>query len=462
MELLNSIVTFFNNLLWGSILIIALIAIGSYFTFKTKFVQFRMIKEMFKLLTDGVGEKDSQKISSFQAFCISTASRVGTGNIAGVSTAIAVGGAGSVFWMWLIALIGSASSFVESTLAQVYKIKDGDGYRGGPAYYMEKGLNNRKMGILFSILITIAFGFIFNAVQSNTIANAFENSFGFNKTIIGIILVLLTGSVIFGGVKRIAKVSEMIVPVFAVAYILVALFVVVTNIGKLPEIFVNIFKGAFGIEQVAGGAIGATILQGVKRGLFSNEAGMGSAPNAAATADVSHPVKQGLIQTLGVFTDTIVICTCTAFIVLISGLENSGAEGIVLSQNALVSEIGNFGSLFLSICIFLFAFSSIIGNYYYGQSNIEFISTNKILMLFYRVIVLGMVMFGTLADVPLVWNMADLSMGLMAIVNLIAIVMLSKVAFYVLEDYENQKKNGIENPVFKSKNIKGLDTDCWK
>lgn len=462
MELLNSIVTFFNNLLWGSILIIALIAIGSYFTFKTRFVQFRMIKEMFKLLTDGVGEKDSQKISSFQAFCISTASRVGTGNIAGVSTAIAVGGAGSVFWMWLIALIGSASSFVESTLAQVYKIKDGDGYRGGPAYYMEKGLNNRKMGILFSILITIAFGFIFNAVQSNTIANAFENSFGFNKTIIGIILVLLTGSVIFGGVKRIAKVSEMIVPVFAVAYILVALFVVATNIGKLPEIFVNIFKGAFGVEQVAGGAIGATILQGVKRGLFSNEAGMGSAPNAAATADVSHPVKQGLIQTLGVFTDTIVICTCTAFIVLISGLENSGAEGIVLSQNALVSEIGNFGSLFLSICIFLFAFSSIIGNYYYGQSNIEFISTNKILMLFYRVIVLGMVMFGTLADVPLVWNMADLSMGLMAIVNLIAIVMLSKIAFYVLEDYENQKKNGIENPVFKSKNIKGLDTECWK
>lgn len=462
MELLNKIVTSANDILWGSVLIIALITIGAYFSFKTRFVQFRMIKEMFKLLGDGVGEKDSQKISSFQAFCISTASRVGTGNIAGVATAISIGGAGSVFWMWLIALIGGASSFVESTLAQVYKIKDGDGYRGGPAYYMERGLNNRKMGILFSILITIAFGFIFNAVQSNTIATAFDNSFGFNKTIMGVILVILTGSVIFGGVKRIAKVSEMIVPIFAVAYILVALFVVVTNIGKLPEIFSNVIKGAFGIEQITGGAIGATILQGVKRGLFSNEAGMGSAPNAAATADVSHPVKQGLIQTLGVFTDTIVICTCTAFIVLISGLENSGAEGIVLSQNALVSEIGNFGSLFLSVCIFLFAFSSIIGNYYYGQSNIEFISTNKGLMLSYRVIVLGMVMFGTLADVPLVWNLADLSMGLMAIVNLVAIVLLSKIAFFVLEDYENQKKNGIENPVFKSKSIKGLDTECWK
>lgn len=465
MQTLNNIINTGNDLLWGSVLIVALILVGLFFSFKTKFVQFRLIGEMFRLLGDGVtnkSENNDNKVSSFQAFCISTASRVGTGNIAGVSTAIAVGGPGSVFWMWLIALVGGASSFVESTLAQVYKVKDGDGYRGGPAYYMEKGLNNRGMGILFSILITIAFGFVFNSVQSNTIATAFNNSFGFDKTIMGVILVILTSSIIFGGVQRIAKVSEAIVPVFAVLYIIVSLFVVGMNVGMLPEIFTMIFKGAFGMEQVAGGAIGATIVQGVKRGLFSNEAGMGSAPNAAATADVSHPVKQGLIQTLGVFTDTIVICTCTAFIILISGEHTSGVTGIELTQNALTGQIGQIGSIFLSVCIFLFAFSSIIGNYYYGQSNIEFISTNKNFMLLYRVIVLFMVMFGALTEVAIVWNMADLSMGLMALVNLVAIVILSKIAFQVLEDYEIQKKSGIIDPVFEANKIEGLvGVDCW-
>ena len=315
-EKLNTIINVSNDILWTYVLIAPLILLGLYFTFKTRFVQFRYIKEMF------------------QAFCISTASRVGTGNLAGIAIAISVGGPGAIFWMWLIALIGSASSFVESTLAQIYKQPDGNGaYIGGPAYYMEKALNMKWMGIIFSILITICFGLVFNSVQSNTISLALNEAFGVNRILVGAILTLLTLSIIFGGIHRIAKVSEIIVPIMASAYILVALFVVITNISELPAMFALIFENAFGVKQAVGGGIGGALLIGIKRGLFSNEAGMGSAPNAAATANVSHPVKQGLIQTLGVFTDTIVICSCTAFIILLSDVDLSGGlTGIQLTH----------------------------------------------------------------------------------------------------------------------------------
>ncbi|MDM0447480.1 alanine/glycine:cation symporter family protein [Clostridium perfringens] len=460
METLNNLVVSFNDFLWGYILIILLIGSGLLFSFKTKFVQFRYIKEMFRLLGDGIGKSNKEKggVSSFQAFCISTASRVGTGNIAGVAIAVAVGGPGAVFWMWLIALIGSASSFVESTLAQIYKTKDKDSFRGGPAYYMEKGLGKRWLGIIFSILITICFGFVFNAVQANTVSVAFNSAFGLSRGAIGIILAIVTALVIFGGIHRVAKVSEIIVPILAVLYILIAIIVLILNITEIPSVFKLIFESAFGIKQLTAGGLGAAVMQGIKRGLFSNEAGMGSAPNAAATADVTHPVKQGLIQTLGVFTDTLLICSCTAFIILLSGqYADSSLTGIELTQKALVSQIGPFGAYFIAICILLFAFSSIVGNFYYGQTNIEFIHTNKILLNIYRILVIGMVLFGSIAKVDLVWNLADLFMGLMAILNIITILFLGKYSFLALKDYTAQKKAGIKEPVFKASSIPGLE-----
>lgn len=466
MEFLNEKVLLVNDFIWTYILIAMLIAIGFFFTFKTKFVQFTNIKEMFKLLGEGSSSKDKSKgeVSSFQAFCIGTASRVGTGNLAGVASAIAIGGPGAVFWMWLIALIGSASAFIESTLAQIYKVKDGDSFRGGPAYYMEKGLKKKWMGVTFSVLIIMCFGFAFNSVQSNTIATAFNSTFNANKLIIGIILTVLTLIIIFGGVNRIAKISSILVPIMAVAYIVIALFIIIINFKEIPSLFQTIFESAFGIKQVVGGGIGAALLQGIKRGLFSNEAGMGSAPNAAATATVSHPVKQGLIQTLGVFTDTLIICTSTAFIILLSGAPLDGSvKGIELTQMALVSQVGPWGGTFISICILLFAFSSIIGNYYYGETNIQFISNNKLFLYGYRILVAAMVLFGSVASMDLVWNIADVFMGLMAILNLIAIVLLSKIAIKAFQDYSAQKKAG-KDPLFYASSIPELgdEVEEWR
>lgn len=466
MEILNEIVLKFNDLLWSYILIAMLIVLGIYFTIKTNFVQFRYFKEMFKLLGDGASKnsKEEGKISSFQAFCISTASRVGTGNIAGIAIAVVTGGPGAIFWMWLIALMGSASGFVESTLAQIYKVKDGNSYRGGPAYYIEKGLNKKWMGVTFSVLITICFAFIFNAVQANTITAAFNNAFNIPRLGLGIAIAGLTALVIFGGSHRIAKVSEVIVPVLAVLYILVSLFVMTINITELPNIIKLIFSNALDFRSMSMGTMGGIILVGVKRGLFSNEAGMGSAPNAAATADVSHPVKQGLIQALGVFVDTLIICSCTAFIVLLyPGYATSTAKGIELTQEALSYHIGPIGNIFIALCILLFAFSSIVGNYYYGQSNIEFMNNKKSTLNIFRIIVVGFVLFGSVAQIEIVWNLADVFMGIMAIINLIAIALLGKYAFIALKDYENQRKAGIENPIFNASNIEGLENISeWK
>lgn len=468
LSFLETIISTGNTILWSYVLIAMLIVLGLYFSFRSNFVQFRLLKDMVTLLTEGAGKSasgksDADSVSSFQAFCISTASRVGTGNLAGVAIAIFAGGPGAVFWMWLIALIGASSSFVESTLAQIYKVKDKNGYRGGPAYYMEKALNMRWMGIIFSILITICFGLVFNSVQSNTIALAFNEAFGMNRYLVGGMLTAVTALIIFGGVKRIAKVAETIVPVMAVAYIFVALFVVFKNLSAVPHVFSLIFSSAFTAKAAGGGAIGAAMMQGIKRGLFSNEAGMGSAPNAAATAEVTHPVKQGLIQTLGVFTDTILICSATAFMILLSGVyTQEGLTGIQLTQTALSSQVGAWGNVFIAACILLFAFSSIIGNYYYGETNIEFINENPIWLLLYRVLVVGMVMFGSVAQIQIVWDMADLFMGLMALINLIAIAMLGKVAFKALDDYVAQKREG-KNPQFYSDTIEGLTgVECWE
>lgn len=449
-----------NTILWTYVLIVLLIGAGLYFTVKSGFVQFRYLKEMVRLLAEGTSKKNGG-VSSFQAFCISTASRVGTGNLAGVALAVVAGGPGAVFWMWMIALIGAASAFVESTLAQIYKRKGKGTFIGGPAYYIERALGNRQLGIVFAILITICFGFIFNAVQSNTITMAFEGAYNVDRSIMGIVLTVITALVIFGGVKRIAVVSETIVPIMAIAYLLVAMFVFVKNIGMVPEMVSLIVGNAFGLEQLAGGAMGAALMQGIKRGLFSNEAGMGSAPNAAATANVSHPVKQGFIQTLGVFTDTILICSATAFLILFSGIfKEADLNGIQLTQAAMVSQVGNWGASFIAVCIFMFAFSSIIGNYYYGESNIRFITTKKRWLFAFRCFVLVMIIAGAHTSVQVVWDMADLFMGLMAVINIYAIIRLSPIAMKALKNYLQQKKEG-KDPTFVAKDIGIENTDCW-
>lgn len=451
-----------NDFLWSKLLIIMLVACGIYFTFKSKFVQFRMLKEMVRVLMEGkTSSKDD--VSPFQAFCIGMAARVGTGNITGIAIAIALGGPGAVFWMWIISIISSASSFIESTLAQVYKVKDKNGFRGGPSYYMEKGLNKRWMGVLFSILITITFGLVFNSVQSNTVTIAFENAFGTDRLTVGILIAVAFAAIIFGGVQRIAKMAEYKVMILAVLYIGVALFVVVTNITKMPEVLSLIVQNAFGFKQAAGGTIGAAIMHGVKRGLFSNEAGMGSAPNVAATATTSHPVKQGLIQAFGVLTDTLIVCTSTAFIILLSdAYKQPGLNGIALTQAALSEHIGSWASGCLAIFIFIFGFGALIGNYYYGETNIRFLHTSKVWVMLYRAGVLAMILFGAVAKIQLVWDLADLFMGFMVIINLIAIVLLSKIAFAALYDYMKQKKAG-KDPVFYKDSIKGLENiECWE
>ena len=432
METITQWITSINDVLWTYILVIMLLGCAVWFTIKTRFVQFRMIKEMIRLLGDSTSKTEGNEhhISSFQAFAVSLASRVGTGNLAGVATAITVGGPGAVFWMWIIALLGSSSAFIESTLAQLYKVKGETSYIGGPAYYMKKGLKQPWMGVLFAILIIFTFAFAFNTVQSNTICAAFEQAFQFDHVTMGIILTVLTLMIIFGGIQRIAKVSSIIVPVMALGYILLALVIVGMNITHLPDVIKLIVSSAFGWEQALGGGIGVALMQGIKRGLFSNEAGMGSAPNVAATADVTHPVKQGLIQTLGVFSDTLIICTCTAFIILFSGVPLGGeANGVQLTQMALDNEIGSGGSLYVAIAILFFAFSSIIGNYYYGEANLRYITRNKVVMAVFRLMTGAMVMFGALASLDLAWSLADVCMGLMTICNLIAIVLLGKYAF---------------------------------
>ena len=457
-----------NDALWGYVIIAALVGCGLWFTWCTRFVQFRMVGEMLRLLTDSsIRPKNGEKhISSFQAFAVSLASRVGTGNLAGVATAIAVGGPGAVFWMWVMALVGSATAFVESTLGQLFKRPHKDSFIGGPAYYIEQGLHCRWMAVLFAILITISFGLANNSVQTNTICGAMEGAFGWSPTITGAILMVLTLIIVFGGIQRIARVSSVLVPVMAVGYFVLAVVIVFLNIRLVPHVFKIIIDSAFGLNPAFGGMVGAAIMNGVKRGLFSNEAGEGSAPNAAATAAVSHPVKQGLIQSLGVFTDTIVVCSCTAFIILISGVyQNQELNGIMLTQSALESEVGAWGPVFIAVAIFMFAYSSIIGNYYYGEANVRFMSSDPRAVTLFRVLSGGvMVMFGALVSLDTVWSIIDLCMALLTACNLVAIFLLGKYAFRLLEDYRRQKREGIRDPEFHRDQLPEIadELKCWE
>lgn len=467
---MNQIIDVANDLLWGNILIYLLLGAGIFFTVKTRFVQVRLFPEACRIMLNSRNKDCETHISPFQAFCTSLAARIGTGNLAGVAVAIYLGGPGAVFWMWLIAVLGMATSVAENILAQLYKTNNHDGtFRGGPAYYIEKAMGQRWLGVIFSIALIIAFGFAFNSVQSNSIAAAFS-SYDIPAYWVGISLAATSGLIIFGGIRSISRVAEMIVPIMAFGYLLLALVLVIANISELPAVFSLVIKSAFGLGSAAGGGAGYMVsqamMQGIKRGLFSNEAGMGSAPNAAAAAHSNHPANQGMIGMIGVFMDTIVVCTATAAIILMSGVlePGSGVTGIELTQAALASQVGSWGRHLVALAILLFAFTSIIANYYYGESNLRFIRESKTLVMAYRIAVIAMVLWGSVGSLPTVWAFADMSMGVMALINLISILALSGIVFRVLKDYDDQRKAGV-TPVFNRKKFpdldKSLDPDVW-
>lgn len=466
--MLNNILSAVNDWMYTYLLLFLLVGTGIYFTIRTRFVQLRLLKESFHVLKEKAGEENGKKqVSSFQALMISTASRVGTGNIAGIATAIAAGGAGAVFWMWLMAVIGGASAFIESTLAQVYKVKDKEEFRGGPSYYMEKALGKRWLGILFSVLLIICFAYGFNGLQSFNMSSSLEYYIpGYSDTVypmlVGLILAVGTAFVIFGGVHRIGFITSVLVPIMAGAYLLIGLYTVITNITEIPKVFSMIFSQAFDFKAFAGGMAGSAVVIGIKRGLFSNEAGMGSAPNASASASVSHPAKQGMVQVLSVFIDTLLICSATAMMLLLSGVQGESGvlDGIPFVQKAISANVGNWGIHFITLSIFAFAFSSLIGNYYYAESNILFIKNNKKLLFIFRITCLLAVFFGAQADFSMMWNIADITMGCMATVNILVILVLGNTAMKVLKDYEKQKKEG-KNPVFKAKDVGIENTECW-
>lgn len=466
---MNDILTKLNDFMYTYVLIIMLVAVGVYFTIRTRGVQIRLLKDGIKSLMEKNTEEENgkKKVSSFQALMISTASRVGTGNIAGIATAIAAGGPGAVFWMWLMAVIGGASAFAESTLAQVYKVKENGEFRGGPSYYMERALGKRWMGVLFSVLLIICFAYGFNGLQSYNMSSALEYYIP-NYTesiwpmIVGLVLAAATAVVIWGGSYRIGVITSVIVPIMAISYILIGIVTMIMNVSELPKVFALIFENAFDFQAMAGGLAGSAVVIGIKRGLFSNEAGMGSAPNASASADVAHPVNQGLVQTISVFIDTLLICSSTAMMLLVSGVEGKSGvlDGIPYVQAAISSNVGQWGIHFITFSIFAFAFSSLVGNYFYAESNILFIKNNKTLLFVFRITCIVAIFLGAQADFSLVWNLADVTMGLMAIVNIIAIFLLSGTVVKVLNDYEKQKKQGIK-PVFHEKNV-GIKNTVWK
>ena len=468
-----------NDYLWTYVVVVMLVGCAVYFTVRSKGVQFRLLGDMVKIITgrpiyiskvedsSATASADNadrtKKIGSFRAFSVSLSSRVGTGNLAGVASAIFVGGPGAVFWMWVMALLGAATAFVESTLAQLYKRRGKESFYGGPAYYMQYGLHRRWMGILFAVLITITFGMANQVVQSNTLCDALSDASGISRAWIGAGLTAATLAIIFGGVTRISNFSGIVVPFMAAGYILLSIVVLAINITEIPSMIALIVKSAFGIEQAAGGMIGVAMMQGVKRGLFSNEAGEGSAPNAAAIAHTSHPVKQGLLQALGVFSDTIVICSCTAFIILLSGLYDSGRDGIILTKYALEAHVGKAGGLFITAAIFLFAYSTIIANYFYGETNIRFITDGKTSINIFRLITGITVMAGGLVTLQTAWSMVDICMGIMTLVNLIAIIQLSPKVFQLLDNYIEQRRQH-RDPQFRRSMMTDTEKDieCWE
>lgn len=465
---MEQIITAVGAFLSDYVLIAVLLPAAVYFTWVTRGVQFTMVGRMLRLLFKS-GDKLKDKgehhsVSSFQAFAVSIASRVGTGNLAGVATAIAVGGPGAVFWMWVIALLGASSAFVESTLAQLFKVRGRKSFMGGPAYYIQKGIGSRLWAVTFAVLITVTFGLAFNSVQANTISQAFSNTFDIDACLTGAVITALTLAIIWGGITSIARFSEIIVPVMAIAYIILALVVIAMNITSFPHVMSLIVKNAFGLDQAFGGGMGMAVIMGIKRGLFSNEAGEGSAPNVAATASVSHPVKQGLIQAFGVFTDTLLICTATAFIILCSGVYTMDHDGIILTQKSIDTALGveGPGSIFVSVAIFFFAFTSIVANYYYGETNIRFIIDSQPLVNIYRLAVGAMVYIGSVSSLGFVWGFADITMALMTLCNLAAILFLGRYAVRCLNDYRSQLRHGLD-PVYHSSTIPEIasQTECW-
>lgn len=456
------------------VLVAVLIPTGLYFTIRTGVIQVRMLPEMFRTLAEpgGRDSEGNKNISPFRAFSISAASRVGTANIAGVALAISLGGPGAVFWMWLTAVVGGATAFAESALGQVYKMKDGPNFRGGPAYYIRHGMNMKWLGLVFAVIVAITYGIVFNTVQSNSIVDAVGASFNVEDSnfafsaIAGVVIAVGAYLIFVGGAKRISNISAYLVPIMAGLYLIVGIIVVVLNLGAVPDMILTIFTDAFSMDSIAGGTLGSIMLIGVQRGLFSNEAGVGSVPNAAATASASHPAKQGFVQALGVYFDTILVCSITAFIILLSNPEyGSSAEGIQLTQTALSGQLGQWAIHFLTFAIFLFAFSSILGNYYYGEANIEHLTTSKVAMRVYQVIVMVSVFIGAIAALDIVWTAANIFMAIMALINLFALLMLSPLVFNLLKNYQQQRRQGLE-PVFHRSDLPtfkriNTDIDAW-
>lgn len=471
MEFFESIFYAIGDFTWGWSLIPFLVVLGVFFTLASGFVQFRFFGRMFRVLFPGRQPGAAGHVSSREALLISVGGRVGGGNIAGVAVAITLGGPGAVFWMWAIALVGMATSLFECSLAQVYKRADEDGaYRGGPAYYILHGLGRhyKWLAVLYAVLLIGAFAFGFNAFQGNTVAGAAQDSFGLDRMVSGMFLAVITGIVVYGGIKRIAKVADIVVPIMAIGYIGMAIVIIFMNIGDIPAVIGTIIKNAFGIEQAVGGGMGAAVAQGLRRGLFSNEAGLGSAPNVAAVAYVKHPISQGIVQSLSVFIDTILICSCTAFVILLGSVYTPGAEGVngvVLTQQSLVSHVGDWSQYFLTIAILLFAFSSIIYNYYLGETALSVFTDSKISKHILRVAIVALVFVGSTAPgATSVFFFSDPMMGLLALINLLVIIMLFPVGMRVLNDYISQIKQGKAHPEFDPAKFPDLDIDknAWK
>jgi AGCS family alanine or glycine:cation symporter len=457
---------FINDLMWSKVLILMLIGIGLYFTIASRGVQLRYFWKMFGILTEAFNRQPGQ-ISSFQALMLSIAGRVGAGNIAGVSVAIMLGGPGAVFWMWVVALVGMATSYFECSLAQLFKRREADGaYRGGPAFYIEHGLGKRRLAVIYSILLLITFGFCFPALQSYTVASSLHDTFALPTYLCGLLLIVMMALVIFGGIRRIAAVADLLVPLMAVSYIAIGLFVIASNFEQVPGVLMLIVKSAFGLEPAFAGGLGAAIMMGVKRGLFSNEAGLGTAPNVAAVAEVKHPVAQGIVQSFSVFVDTMIICTCTAMIVLLSGVYEPGSEmgGVVLAQAALAAEVGEWGRVFVSVALVLFAFTTLLYSYYVGENALGYFSGRRWLLQLFRALVIAQVFWGSVQDLGTVFGFADLTMGLLAFVNLLALVLLFKVGLRLMRDYDDQVEAGIQQPVFDPKHFAdlALDPTVWK
>lgn len=461
-----------NDFLWGKILIVVLIGIGLWFTLASRLVQFRYFGRMFGILKASEAQRDKHgHLSSFQALLLSVAGRVGGGNIAGVAVAITLGGPGAIFWMWIVGLMGMATSFFECTLAQAYKKTDANGtYRGGPAYYIRQGLGmkwNWLAGV-YSVLLLITFGFGFNAIQSYSVATSFKDAFDIPVYITGIGMAIVVGLIIFGGIKRIARVSEILVPLMAGGYLLLSLAVLFIQFDRIPDALGLIVKSAFGLEPAIGGGIGAAILMGVKRGLFSNEAGLGSAPNVAAVAYVPHPVSQGIVQSFSVFIDTIILCSCTALVILLSGIYDpatvADTGGVALTQAALADHVGEWGRIFVSIALLLFGFSTMLYNYYLGENSLSFFQQdNQRLFNGYRAVVIVLCCWGSMMDLGTVFAFADLTMGVLALVNLFAVAMLFKTGLRLMTDYDVQVQRGVKHPVFDHRSFSdlGLDKEAW-